>query len=312
MTHPISLYEPENDRSLIFRDNNEAINYLISRNHLEVAETCDVCGYSMKFEKSSKHKIGKIYRCLNRNCRKIESLLKGRKIEKPKINLNDYLYAIYKWIENGFEKDVCRNLNIAKGTYQNIKKNINNFLNDQFILEEKLGGKNIKVQVDETVICHGETELFPSQLPDDFPGITWLVGMIEENSSKIKYEIVPNRSLETFKNLFERNINKESIIITDGHASYPGAVDHVRGIHKVVNHSRGFKNEEGFHTNNIENLWSILKYEIKKRRGVISTNIPTFLKEFDFRYKNIRNRNSVNVRAVFEDIIEYLMTYTDE
>lgn len=77
------------------------------------------------------------------------------------------------------------------------------------------------VQVDKTVICHGNVDSFPSQLVDNFPGITWLVGFIDENIRKIKYKIVADRSEETFKNLFERIVIPGTTVITDGHASYP-------------------------------------------------------------------------------------------
>jgi hypothetical protein len=41
---------------------------------------------------------------------------------------------------------------------------------------------------------------------------------------------------------------------------------------------------EGFHTNNIENLWSIIKYEIKRRKGIPKSSIQCFVEEFAFRY----------------------------
>ena len=54
--------------------------------------------------------------------------------------------------------------------------------------------------------------------------------------------------------------------------------------HIVVNHSAGFRNAEGFHTNNVENLWSIFKYEVERRRGIKMTAMQAFIEEFSFRY----------------------------
>jgi hypothetical protein len=65
------------------------------------------------------------------------------------------------------------------------------------------------------------------------------------------------------ENLFKKYVNEGTTVKTDGHLSYPKAVKSINGKHIVVNHSTGFKNDEGFHTNLIENFWSILKYEIK-------------------------------------------------
>ncbi|KAG0441330.1 hypothetical protein DMUE_1126 [Dictyocoela muelleri] len=103
--------------------------------------------------------------------------------------------------------------------------------------------------------------------------------MIEERSREFYYSIVPNRSQEALSLLFKNFIKTGTLIITDGHTSYPRAVRSNHCHHKVVNHSRGFKNIEGFHTNNIENLWSILKYEINKRRGVVKTSLERFLED---------------------------------
>lgn len=50
------------------------------------------------------------------------------------------------------------------------------------------------------------------------------MGFVEENQKKIELEIVENRSLETFKNVFEKNVLNKTTVITDGHRSYPGPV----------------------------------------------------------------------------------------
>ncbi len=130
--------------------------------------------------------------------------------------------------------------------------------------------------------------------------------MIEEGSRDFHYVIVENRSQETFSLLFQNYIEKGTLIITDGHASYPGAVRLNECEQQVVNHPRGFKNAEGFHTNNIENLWSILKYEIKKRRGVLKISLKNFLEEFKFRYINLRSGSSEEINRAFSSIVSFL------
>jgi hypothetical protein len=69
------------------------------------------------------------------------------------------------------------------------------------------------------------------------------------------------------------------VVHTDRHLSYPSAVRAINGVHIIVNHSSGFTNSEGFHKNEIENLWSLLKFEIGKRKGV-NRSFFVFLKEF--------------------------------
>ena len=67
--------------------------------------------------------------------------------------------------------------------------------------------------------------------------------------------------------LFKRTIKNETKLFTDGHRSCPAAFRTIVGQHIIVNHSR-FKNIEASKKKNIENLIDLMKYEIKKRRGV--------------------------------------------
>jgi transposase-like protein len=61
--------------------------------------------------------------------------------------------------------------------------------------------------------------------------------------------------------------------------------------HIVVNHSEGFTNAQGEHTNNIENFWSCMKSEVYKQHGVQREKIDVWLDEFSFRRKFL-NGNS--------------------
>lgn len=262
------LREPKDDASIIFTNNHKAISYARSCGLLSDTIICKSCKSMCIFSYYKSHINEVSYRCINISCRKHHSITNSLYIDTPTIKMCTYFRTIFKWIDNSTEKNVLTNTCISKLSYQKIKQNIYLFIDDIYssISDIKLGSSNLSVQIDETAICHGNLPDCPSNLNDDFPGITWLVAIIEQSSGRFKFEIVSDRTLNTFKNLLERHINPGTLVITDGHASYPGAVQYISGIHKVVNHSIGFKNEEGFHTNNIENLWSLIKYEIGKRK----------------------------------------------
>ena len=161
---------------------------------------------------------------------------------------------IYQWLENSSEKSVARNTNRSKKGFSFIKKLIIQYINSKEENLSTLGGKDVLVQVDETAICHGLLSMSPSTLPDETQVVTWLVGIIEARTRNIRFEIVPNRSSIVFEDLFKKYLCLETTVITDGHKSYTREVASIKGIYKIVNHSVWFKNEEGFHTNNIENL----------------------------------------------------------
>jgi hypothetical protein len=300
--------EPETERSQIFIYTEASIKYLIRTGRLPDTITCPDCNNQMNLIVCRDRLNKRAFFCKNRSCQKKISIFNSLRIKSPKVVISTYLLAIYKWIENVFEKDVLRNLNISKASYQCIKQHIYSFAQRERTSSESqlLGCDGRMIQVDETVICHGYLVDSPSNLDDDAPGVTWLVGIIEQGTGSIRLEIVPNRRSETIKDLFSRHIAPGSTIITDGHRYYPSAVAYIQGHHIIVNHSYGFKNIEGFHTNNIENLWSLLKYEVKKRRGVLKSNTQVFLNEFWLRYTRIRSRTKQEVFDAWNAIVDYL------
>jgi hypothetical protein len=109
--------------------------------------------------------------------------------------------------------------------------------------------------------------------------IQWIVRAVVEGNYR-ELELVPNRQSATLENPFRRCIRQGSICVTDGCPSYHTAVRNFGNNHDVVNHSIGFINEDGAHTNQIENLWSYLKQEYRTRGGVNHTLIELFLNEF--------------------------------
>ena len=85
-----------------------------------------------------------------------------------------------------------------------------------------------------------------------------IVGVDKENPHDIFMELILNRTVEALCNTFKKNINEVNNILiqTDGHRSCPRAVEYIGGVHEIVNHSCGFKNQAGNTTNEIESPWS--------------------------------------------------------
>lgn len=84
---------------------------------------------------------------------------------------------------------------------------------------------------------------------------------------------MPNRKKKTITNFFHENLYQNTIFIIDCHLSYPHTVLKPNGTHKGGTQSNGFKNCELFRTNNIATSWSLMKYEMCKRKGVLFSNI---------------------------------------
>lgn len=86
--------------------------------------------------------------------------------------------------------------------------------------------------------------------------------------------------------------------------SYPSAVCSFGSVHEVVNHNLGFVNENGAHTNQIENLWSHLKQEYRARGGINHNRILLFLKEFSWKKKNLINNIKTTLWLGFVKILK--------
>jgi transposase len=99
---------------------------------------------------------------------------------------------------------------------------------------------------------------------------------------------VPNRRSNTLIEIIRDNVHPESILVTDGYPSYPAVDSNLSMDHLIVNHSVGFRNENGDNTNSIENLWSHLKSNLKTAHGVKRSEMENFIVEFMFRKMYIK------------------------
>jgi hypothetical protein len=100
-----------------------------------------------------------------------------------------------------------------------------------------------------------------------------------------------------------------TVLVTDGYPSYVSAVRDFGSQHIVVNHSLGFKNEYGYTTNKIENVWSHFKTMYRTRNGLNHGLIPGFIEEFLFRKKLHQEKTSTNICTVFLKLLRILKDY---
>lgn len=138
----LSLFEPESDRSSIFLNIENTIKYLLDKNYISDSKQCSKCDNLMLIESYKKNINNYAYKCKNRECRTVCSLFEGKRIFYPEVTLDKHLLAIFKWLENNYEKDVLRNLNFGKKMVQKIKKNIQSFLAEEYDETSPLEGRS--------------------------------------------------------------------------------------------------------------------------------------------------------------------------
>ncbi|MGO8865517.1 MAG: IS1595 family transposase [Alphaproteobacteria bacterium] len=152
---------------------------------------------------------------------------------------------------------------------------------------EMLGGQNKVVEVDETYIGgkEGNKHKWKRQ-----PGTQGGKGKetaiaLVERDGKVRSFHVASVSAKTLRPVLRAQINRKSYLMTDDAPVYVPIGEMYAG-HGTVNHSieeyvRGFF----WHTNTVENYFSILKRGITGTYHHVSqAHLKRYLAEFDFRY----------------------------
>jgi transposase-like protein len=86
---------------------------------------------------------------------------------------------------------------------------------------------------------------------------------IVETGGNVTVRVSPWVTKNAVKDLIAQNVQKGSTMVTDGYAMYAYLKNSKEFTYVVVDHQKGEYVKGGFHTNGIENFWSLLK------RGII-------------------------------------------
>lgn len=291
----------------IFKNVDKAIEFLIRLRVLREIIGCNYCGENMELYVRKSRLNERFYKCVNGECRRTCSMFKGFKVCLPKIDVRKILKAAYYFLTECNNFQVTIFVGIDEHTYIKLK---NLFIESLTLFElqnqRRVGGFGSVWQVDETAVCRRGIITNPTSLEEEVRDTIWIIGIIEENSRELRMEVLPDRRVNTFSDFFVRNLLPGTTIKSDGYPSYPQAVRNANCNHIVVNHSVGFTNENGDHTNLIENVWAHLKTELRTRRGVMLNNMKIFVKEFILMRRNNFIRNRENTSSFFYKLFNSL------
>lgn len=264
----------------------------------------------MKISKRKRLNDGYCYVCTRQTCKKALSIMNCFS-KSLKLSVHKFLRAIFAFVSN---YDISQSISICEissPSYIKVKYEIIAIIKEINANFEKIGGSNIEVQLDETAICNGKIISDPSNLNDNLEGIQWIFGGIANDcSGNLFLKLVPNRKHQTLTSVLNDFVQPGSLIVTDGYPSYVQAIRNFGSVHKVVNHTTGFVNQEGFHTNLIENVWSHFKNEYKSRHGLPHEKISSFIEEFIFRKRNLKSKTMRERIDAFKLILVYLFEKT--
>lgn len=150
-----------------------------------------------------------------------------------------------------------------------------------------LGGQNKVVEADET-FAGGKAKNRKNHVPPKEA-----VFALVEREDKVRSRHVPDVSAKTLRTAIVTQASRKSYLMTDEAPTYTKIGEEFSG-HGTVNHSiEEYVRGNFWHTNTVENYFSILK------RGIIGTyhhvspqHLKRYLGEFDFRYNE---RSGLNV-----------------
>ena len=145
--------------------------------------------------------------------------------------------------------------------------------------EGGLGGANKVVEADETYVG-GRAENRKNHVPKK----AVVLSLVERDGSVRSFH-VPNVTAQTLRPIIVRHVNKASYLMTDGHTVYPSIGAQFAG-HGTVDHSaEEYVRAAFWHTNTVENYFSILKRGlIGVYHHVSEAHLDRYAAEFDFRY----------------------------
>lgn len=234
------------------------------------------------------------YKCGEKTCQKKFTVTVGTVLENTKIPLRLWMVAIY--LTSAHKKGIssyqlARDIGVTQKTGWFMLGRIRE------LMKEKAGHLlSGIVEVDETFIGgkrenkHLKQRIELGKKGTGYVDMSPVVGILQRGDGKTSKVInitVPGHKVngEILKPIVKANIQPNSTLVTDGFGGYYGLHDIY--THEVIQHSKEEFVRGKFHTNGIENYWSLLK------RGIIGIyhqvsqkHLHRYCNEFAYRFNS--------------------------
>jgi transposase-like protein len=225
-----------------------------------------------------------LYKCYA--CREPFNVKVGTVFEKSHVPMRVWLQAIY--LMSASKKGIStrqlqRTFQCGMKTAWFLGHRVREAMADLRINEDSgpLGGENRVVEADETFVG-GKAANRKNHIPPKA-----IVLSLVERDGRVRSFHVPNVTAQTLKPIIVSHVNKASYLMTDESPVYR-PIGTQFGGHGTVNHSaEEYVRATFWHTNTVENFFSIFKRGIYGCYFHVSeTHLHRYTAEFDFRHNN--------------------------
>jgi transposase-like protein len=289
----------------IFTDDDKA------REHLEATRWphgphCPHCGEAEEITKleGKRHRPG-LYQC--NGCRQQFTVTVGTVFESSKIPLHKWLLATY--LMSASKKGMSahqlhRMLGITYKSAWFMSHRIREAMREKHA--GSLGGSNKVVEADETFVG-GKAKNRKSTAP--IPSKEPIVSLVERDGMVRSFHI-PDVTAKTLRPVLKAQIDGKSYLMTDESGTYKTIGREFAG-HGAVNHSIEEYVRGGFwHTNTVENYFSLLKRGIfGVYHHVSQEHLKRYVGEFDFRYNSRDVSDATRANRALRGIEGKRLTY---
>ena len=257
------------------------VNFLLTSGIIPKTKRCG-CGGMRAVKSKGKGRLP-THTCRNPECLRSTSIKAQTFFGGFKSSIEDVMAVAVGWL-NRYPADViAREVQLERHTVARIVSSLRELI-FVWLQEEsrQIGSPGHIVEIDESAF--GRRKYNRGRMTRT----KWVLGGIDRGTRETFLCYVDRRDASTLNEAIQKFVKKGSIIKTDMWRGYCGLGD-LGYHHNVVNHSVNFvePGEKSTHTQTIENVWSTMKRDIRRRIGRICVeSFETHLVEYVWRSRH--------------------------